>query len=385
MNMPRSRTTGTQSRRTKGTSTSTKSVSASDPRFPEIAINNGILAPMDSTNPSNFDEIFGYLNRPRESASPELDEYKQYLFDTATAENEDSVMQPVIGLLKKYNDGSYRSAYNQQFIEYPDNVGFNNGLSAPKPDLVQGINLQDFKPYPAREKLGGSAVPTPSKYAITLAHMAGEFKKPGGNLIQAQEQAAYDAASLVYGRNRALASMGKADTLATAHVGTFISDGTHIITSAHFATTGASGETVYQQKPTTDTNMNINFESFKTGRQRLRNLQDLTRKNSHLLKKELSDHYKLSQAQSSEQPISGVNGYSEHENGCSSVGGSIEVGSESYVLVNEHTQPQSLHVLEEDAFYIVPQSSAMPKRLPKQRVTRSSARLLKRGLQKDDD
>lgn len=121
--MPRSRKTGTQSGRTEDTSTSAKTVSASDPRFPEIAVTNGILVPMESTQPSNFDEICEYLNRPRESASPDLDESRQYLFDTATAENEDTVKQPVIGLLKKYNDGSYRSAYNQQFTEYPDNVG----------------------------------------------------------------------------------------------------------------------------------------------------------------------------------------------------------------------------------------------------------------------
>ena len=46
---------------------------------------------MDSTQSSNFDEIYEYLNRPRESASPDLNKYKEYLFDAATVENEDII------------------------------------------------------------------------------------------------------------------------------------------------------------------------------------------------------------------------------------------------------------------------------------------------------
>ena len=179
--MPKSRRTETKSRRTEDSSSSTKMVSTSDLRFQEIAANNGILVPMDSTQPSNFDEIYKYLNRPRESASPSPDEYNEYRWKVVTADNEDTVKQAVLAQLKDYKDGSYRTAYNQQFTEYPANVRFNNGLSATKPDLVQGINLQGFKPCLVREKLGGSTVPTSNKYSITLAHLAGEFKRPGGN------------------------------------------------------------------------------------------------------------------------------------------------------------------------------------------------------------
>ncbi|MCJ1314675.1 hypothetical protein MMC25_008357 [Agyrium rufum] len=245
--MPKSRKSQTKSGRTEDTSSSTKIVSSSDLRFQKTAVKNGVLVPMEYTEPINFNEIWEYLNRLRQSASPDTSAYKEYLFDAATAGNEDTVKQVVIGHLKKYNDGSYRSAYNQQFTEYPDTVGFNDGLSAPKPDLVQGINLQAFEPYPVMEKLGGSAVPIPDPYAITLAHLAEEFKRPDGDLMQARSQAAYDGASLVYARDRARESMGTADLPGNAHVGSFISGGTHITTFAHFAMKDASGKTIYHQ------------------------------------------------------------------------------------------------------------------------------------------
>lgn len=354
---------------------------------------------MDSTEPSNFDDIYNYLNRLRESASPDLEEFRSYRWKAVTADNEDTVKLALIRHLKEYDDGKYRSAYNQQFTEYPANVGFNDGLSPAKPDLVQGINLQNFEPYPVVQQFGGAAVPTPSRYPIALAHMAGEFKRPGGNLIEAQSQAAYDAASLVYGRNVARESMGRADPPSAAHVGSFISDGTHITTFTHYATKDASGKIVYHQWPVTDTNIQLGYESFKTGRRQVRNLQDWARENSYLLKKELLDHYKLSQARNNESIPEGVE-RREYRNCCSNAGSSIALGSEPYVVVDGPTQLESLPTLEAEALYVTPHSSDsarsqrherltshvdMETRIPKQRNTRSSARLLERRRHENND
>lgn len=340
---------------------------------------------MQSNEPDNFSEIYNHLNRLRESVSPDVADYKEYLYDAVTADNEDTVKQAVLAQIKKYKIEGYRSAYNQQFIEYPSKVGFNNGLSTPKPDLIQGISLQAFEPYPVKDQLDGSAVPTSSLFPITLAHIAGEFKRPGGDLIQAQGQAAYDGASLVYGRSTARESMGRADPPGSAHVGSFISDGIHITTFVHYAAKNPLGKVVYHQWPVTDTNIQLSHQSFKTGRRQLRNLQDWARENSYLLKEDLLDQYKLSQAQSNEQSIPEENEYSAHGNGA---GSSVVVGSEPYILVENSTQPESLPVLEAETFYITPQSSDpahsppphvdMAKNIPKQRNTRSSARLSER-------
>ena len=62
VNMPNYRRTDTKSRLTEDTSSSTKTVSTTDPRFQEIAANNGVLVPMDSIQPSNFGDIHTYLN-----------------------------------------------------------------------------------------------------------------------------------------------------------------------------------------------------------------------------------------------------------------------------------------------------------------------------------
>jgi hypothetical protein len=56
-----------------------------------IAANNGILVLMDTSQPSNCDEVYSYRNQPRESASPSIDGYKEYLLDVETVGNEDTV------------------------------------------------------------------------------------------------------------------------------------------------------------------------------------------------------------------------------------------------------------------------------------------------------
>ena len=48
-----------------------------------------------------------------------------------------------------------------------------------------------------KDRLGVSAVPTSGLFSITLAHTAGEFERPGGDLFQARGQAAYDWANLL--------------------------------------------------------------------------------------------------------------------------------------------------------------------------------------------
>ena len=52
--------------------------------------------PRNSTQPNNFDGIYEYLNRPRESTSPNLNKYNEYLFNAETANNEDTIKQAVI-------------------------------------------------------------------------------------------------------------------------------------------------------------------------------------------------------------------------------------------------------------------------------------------------
>ena len=110
------------------------------------------------------------------------------------------------------------------------------------------------------------------------------------------------------------------------------------------------------------------------------------------------DHYKHLQAQSNEQSISERNECSAYGNGYSRSDSSVVIDSEPYILVDRPTQSESLPILEAEAFYITPQSSDsahfrrhdrlaphvdMAKKIPKQRNTRSSARLLERRHRED--
>jgi hypothetical protein len=65
-------------------------------------------------------------------------------------------------LLKEYpaKEG-YRISLNQAFTDFPEDVGFNNGLSAPQPDIVEENSL----PYPA---MSNSVRPFSTRMTQTL-------------------------------------------------------------------------------------------------------------------------------------------------------------------------------------------------------------------------
>ena len=65
---------------------------------------------------------------------------------------------------------------------FHSNIGFNNGLSAAKPDFIEVYIANIFKLYPLIRRLGGSAVPVPGGRPIALAHIAREFKRLSGDM-----------------------------------------------------------------------------------------------------------------------------------------------------------------------------------------------------------
>jgi hypothetical protein len=67
-------------------------------------------------------------------------------------------------LLKEYDDEGYKRAFNQGFTGFPKDLGFNNGLSAPQPDFVEGLEMQEYDPFPVDEHVKGD----PFFFAILL-------------------------------------------------------------------------------------------------------------------------------------------------------------------------------------------------------------------------
>lgn len=128
----------------------------------------------------------------------------------------------------------YKAKFDKQWTAFPNNVGFNNGLSAPKPDLTEGYMRKTFPPI--INGLGGCAtlVKDDPNY-VALPHFVAEFKDVGKDMNQAEIQAGYDGAAMVYARNQALAYLGQPDPPRHAAVASVISDGHNWKVFVHYS------------------------------------------------------------------------------------------------------------------------------------------------------
>jgi hypothetical protein len=160
--------------------------------------------------------------------------------------------------------------------------------------MIEGLEMPEFDPFPVSEELGGAAIPYSSPNAITLSHLAGEWKGPGKGMNLARLQAAYDGASMVYGRNTARSFLENSDPVGHAFVVTFTSDGTSVRTFANYSLE-SQGQIKYHQYPITSTFITSGYEDFKKGRRQLRNLQDYAKETSEKLRDELHEKWSENQ------------------------------------------------------------------------------------------
>ncbi|KAK4033189.1 hypothetical protein C8A01DRAFT_40349 [Parachaetomium inaequale] len=170
-------------------------------------------------------------------------------------------------LLKTHSDTGYPRAFNQAFTAFPRDVGFNNSLSAPQPNFVEGLEIREYQPFPVDEQVSGAVLFRDDPFSVTLPHIAGEWKGRGKDMDEAKMQSAH------------------------AEVATFTADGTNINFFAHCAATSEAGVLEYHQYPITSTNLTNSFEDFKKGRKQLRNLQDDARDLSYALRDRLKGHW----------------------------------------------------------------------------------------------
>lgn len=169
-------------------------------------------------------------------------------------------------VLKEYDDEGYQRSFNQAFTGFPKDAGFNNGLSAPQPDFVEGVELQEYDPFPVEEHVSGAVIVKDDPFSVTLPHLAGDWKGRGKDMEEARMQSAYDGAALVYARNQALSFVGKPDPAGYSEVKTFTTDGTNINFFTHYSTQSEDCTLKYHQYPVTSTNLKNSFEEYKLGR-----------------------------------------------------------------------------------------------------------------------
>ncbi|KAK3691994.1 hypothetical protein B0T22DRAFT_474971 [Podospora appendiculata] len=256
-----------------------KTISTTSSDFAAQAAKNGILDPISSKAHKNLRDSIARLNQSRETASPPESVYEDYLDTVGSVPNESYMLIEMTPLLKGYKDRGYRRAFNQPFTAYPKDVGFNNGLSAPQPDFVQGLRQREFRPFPIADELDSAVLFEDNRHSLALPHIAGEWKNRGKNMEGAALQSAYDGAALVHSRNEALAYMGEPDPPSHAAVTTFTTDGTSLNFFGQFAA-ASEDQLEYQQYPISTINLKSSYEDFKKGRKQLRNAQDYAQEQS---------------------------------------------------------------------------------------------------------
>jgi hypothetical protein len=270
----------------------TKSTTA--PGFAIQAYENGILKSWLSKPPSNIKLIYENHLQPRHSPSPTESQYKEYVRDVKGARTEATLLNKTSRkLLKEYQDEGYTNELNCAFSGFPKDSGINNGLSAPQPDFVEGLEMQEYYPFPIHKQIRGAVLYKDDSCSITLPQLAGEWKSRGKDMDQAELQSSYDGAALVYARNQALSYIRKPDPPSHSQVMTFTTDGTNLNLFAHHATRSSEdGRLQYHQYPVDSTNLTISHQGFKDGRRGLRNAQDWARQQTYILRDELKEHWK---------------------------------------------------------------------------------------------
>ncbi len=276
-------------------STKTKTTSTTTSGFADKAYKNHILPRIDSKRPTSTNDTRRRHAAPRDTASPPESVYEGYADRVGMAGTEATMVFEVGGkLLKEYDDKGYRREFNRAFTNVPQDAGYNNSLSAPQPDFVEGLKKGQFRPFPVADHIPGAALYQDDPYSVTLPHIAGEWKGRGKDMEEAELQSAYDGAAMVYARRQALAYMGKSDPPGYAAITTFATDGTTLNMYEHYAAPSEEdpGILEYHQYKYASTNVKDSYQGHKDGRKGLRNAQDYARDQSYALKDQLKEHWR---------------------------------------------------------------------------------------------
>ncbi|KAJ2891395.1 hypothetical protein MKZ38_000509 [Zalerion maritima] len=274
-------------------STKTKTTSTTTSGFAMKAHRNGILEPAYSKPPANLENIRKQHAKSRATASPPESIYNDYIDRVEGAGTEATMVAETSELLKKYPKG-YKREFNRTFTNYPKNVGFNDNLSAPQPDFIEGPEMLQYDPFPVDEHVPGAALYRDDPRFITLPQIAGEWKGPAGDIREARMQSAYDGAAMVHARTQALAYIGEEDPPGHAVIITFTTDGTNLNLYAYYTIPAEKDKDTlqYYQYPVLSTNITSTYQGYKDGRKSLRNAQDHAKAQSEQLRDQLKQHWK---------------------------------------------------------------------------------------------
>ncbi|KAK3348991.1 hypothetical protein B0T25DRAFT_415257, partial [Lasiosphaeria hispida] len=248
--------------------------------FEARAYENGILDSTTSKAPQDLDAIRLHLARRRSSTQPSEHAHQQYYHNVSDSFNEATASVFVqVDVMKRHNDLNYNQMNNRAITQIPEE-GFNQGLSNPIPDLLEGLKT---KRLPSR--IHDHALH--KDCSLALCHFAVEFKRTDGNLYQAGHQAAYDGATMVYARNQALVQ-AKVDAASVQGLGAVVDKAAKETAVITCATDGKVAEVFAHHFQDGEYHQNlVARESLldypNRGRELIRNAQDYARNKSYEL------------------------------------------------------------------------------------------------------
>ncbi|KAK0737062.1 hypothetical protein B0T21DRAFT_410528 [Apiosordaria backusii] len=256
-----------------------KKISTTDSDFEQRAYVNGVFDPAASPPHQGLSTIRNHLTQHRTSPQPSEHAHQVYCTRISESYNEAGAALLVHSkIMRDYNESdlNYGKHCSRAITEIPSQ-DFNNGLSDPLPDVLEGLRTKVLPDH-----LHDNALHT--KDSLSFCHFAAEFKRTDGNLRQATVQAAYDGAVLVNARDRALAEARQDGTVAAtaidkatkeAAVFTCVTDGTVAEVYTHYS----EGGQYYQNLVARE-----GLLSYPNrGRELIRNTQDYARSKSYKL------------------------------------------------------------------------------------------------------
>lgn len=263
--------------------------------FENRALLNGILDVGTSTNQPMADAyVKERLISSRESASPTPSQYNKFANRIVEASND----KGTIAVYSKYVfqdtedhhfDVGYRRKEDKIWTKFPQNIGFNSNLPAPKPDMIEGYSRDSFPS--TIEHIKASRLVSDDPRYVALPHMAVEYRAPEKSLHEAETKAGYNGAAMVYCRNEALKLIGKSDPPRQPVVLTATATGPEWNVYGHYRhLNDGSGREEYYQCHMAGGAMK-NLEEYRHGRKVLKNMQDFAREQSSALRDSIQKEY----------------------------------------------------------------------------------------------
>ena len=274
-------------RKVKDAESSSRSTTTEKEFAAQLSKNGIVHGRVETKPPLDEYDLRQYLSRPRESNSPEDQEFKDYVAGVEYAGNEATMQSNSWLALAKQPSHLKTPGYCQDYnfawteVEGP----LREGISDPKPDISESYRTSQYPPT-ALDALGGTLAPT--QYKGAMPALCVEYKGPDGTMFSAEKQCAFDGAIMTNSALETHTYMGKDpnDFYGKTQALTFAANGDLVrLYGNHVLQNKSSLQ--YHQYPLFTQLPTESLQHFKETRLHVRNAQDWARQQATFTKESL--------------------------------------------------------------------------------------------------